>query len=668
MTDSTILHAPPVRIAGESVPEGKVVDFLTGQFVSDTPEEYVRQNVERDLVHRLDYPANDCAPEFRIRVGSSNKRIDIAVFHPGSEHMQENIYIVVECKKPGTNPQNRRDGIEQCKSYIASCVNAKYGLWTNGDDRYLFAKREKRGAFSFDEIVELPAFRQSEEDAQRPQRKDLKPATADNLLFAFRRCHNYISGTDGMHKTEAFWELLKLVFAKVEDERSRSLEFYVTPSERSSATSAQSTKSRIERLFTSKVVRKYPTIFPTAESQSVQLKPNTVAFVVSQLQSYSLLRSAVDVKGKAYEEIVGSNLRGDRGEFFTPRNACLMAVSMLNPEPGERLIDPACGTGGFLITAMNHALDLIEREEQSGWVDPQRATEFEIRERDDRRLDYLSQCVFGLDLNPSLVRAAKMNMVMNNDGSGGLWQANSLANPHAWSPETLERAPLGSIDVLVSNPPFGANITIDDDDILRQYDLAAVWDRSHDTSWSIRRDSNGNKVLQKSQPPEILFIERAVQFLKEGTGRMAIVIPNGILNNPALGYVRQWLMEQTQLLAVVDIARELFQPKNDTQTSMVLARRLTAAEREQAHKKRLEYPVFMAVAEKVGHDKRGNAIYRRTPEGEDVVVTRTESLLETAAEEGGEYVKEVEVKERLLDDELPDVARAYRQWLGEHGV
>lgn len=549
---------------------------------------------------------------------------------------------------------------------MAACVNAKYGLWTNGDDRYVFAKREKRGGFTFDEIVEIPAYGQSEEDAQRPRRQDLKPATADNLLFAFRRCHNYIAGTDGMHKTEAFWELLKLVFCKVEDERSRSLDFYVTPSERGSATSAQGAKTRIERLFTTKVVKKYPTIFTTAESQAIQLKPNTVAFVVGQLQSYSLLRSPIDVKGKAYEEIVGSNLRGDRGEFFTPRNACKMAVTMINPQPDERLLDPACGTGGFLITAMNHALELIEREEQATWADPQHPSEFEVRERDNRRLDYLGECVFGLDLNPALVRAAKMNMVMNNDGSGGLWQANSLANPHTWDTDARDRIQLGSIDVVVTNPPFGANITIDDNDVLRQYDLAAMWDQQEDGSWEQRLDKNGLKVLQKNQPPEVLFIERCVQLLKPGTGRMAMVIPNGILNNPALGYVRQWLMEHTQLLAVVDMARELFQPKNDAQTSMVLARRLTADEQKQARERQLEYPVFRAVAEKVGHDKRGNLIYRRTPEGEDVVISRTETLIDVAAEDGGEYLKDVEVKERLVDDELPEVARAYQQWLGEH--
>lgn len=152
------------------------------------------------------------------------------------------------------------------------------------------------------------------------------------------------------------------------------------------------------------------------------------------------------------------------------------------------------------------------------------------------------QYVFGFDLNPSLVRAAKMNMVMNNDGEGGLFQANSLANPHTWNPDAAKAVPLGSIDVLFTNPPFGANIVIDDEQVLEQYDLAAVWDKQANGSWEMRLDKNGRKVLQKSQPPEILFIERCVQFLTPGTGRMAIVIPNGILNNPALGYVRQWIL------------------------------------------------------------------------------------------------------------------------------
>lgn len=655
--------APSVRI--EAVPEGKVADFLTGRHIQDTPEEYVRQNIEKALVRQYKYEARDCEPEFPVKVGSSRKRVDVVVFEAGAEHKQENAYILVETKRAGVSPSNRTEGIEQLRSYMAACLSVRYGLWTNGDEHYCLAKRVDSDRLTFEEIIEIPSYGQSEADAQRPKRKDLKAATADNLLFAFRRCHNYIAGTEGKQKPEAFWELLKLIFCKIEDERSRAIDFYATVGERANATSAVATKGRIQRLFTDKVVAKYPTIFTTSD-QVIDLKPTVVAFVVSQLQGYSLLHSPVDVKGVAYEEIVGSNLRGDRGEFFTPRNACRMAVTMLNPQPEEKLLDPACGTGGFLITAMNHVLATIERGEREQWDDPARGRDEEQAELHRARQAYLSEKVNGLDLNPGLVRAAKMNMVMNNDGSGGLWQANSLSNPRTWSAEAASRLELGTVDVCVSNPPFGANIVIDDGAVLEQYDLAAMWDRAPERGWVMRRDKHGNRALQKSLPPEILFVERIVQFLRPGTGRAAIVIPNGILNNPALGYIRTWLMTHVQVLAVVDMARELFQPKNDTQTSMVLVRRLSKAEAEAAEAGTFEYPIFMAATDRIGHDKRGNVLYRRTEAGEDILKTRQETTAEIDQETGKEVLRTVEVKERQIDDDLEDVATAYMRWLNEH--
>lgn len=658
------LSAPPAVTVG-AIPDGKIVDFLTGKFVNDTPEEYVRQNIEKALVRQYKYAATHCQPEFRIRMGSAKPRVDIAVFPPTEKHEQAHAHILIETKKPNTSPQDKKEGIGQLQSYMAACPNALYGLWTNGDDRFCFARRVKAGKIIFEEILDIPAAGQTEADAARPKRADLMPATADNLLFAFRRCHNYIAGTEGMQKPEAFWELLKIIFCKIEDERSKVMEFFVAPAELSGATAAAVAKVRITKLFTDKVVRKYPKIFVGADRE-IQLKANVVAYVVSQLQRYSLLASPVDVKGVAYEEVVGSNLRGDRGEFFTPRNACRMAVAMLNPQPDERLLDPACGTGGFLITAMNHSLKILAESERAAWANPQHPTDAERQEHYRKRTEYLSQRVFGFDLNPSLVRAAKMNMVMNNDGEGGLFQANSLANPHTLNPDAAKAVPLGSIDVLFTNPPFGANIVIDDEEVLDQYDLAGVWDQQANGSWQMRLDKNGRKVLQKSQPPEILFIERCVQFLSPGAGRMAMVIPNGILNNPALGYVRQWILQHTQVLAVVDMARDLFQPKNDTQTSMVLMRRLSAEEERAAVTKGLSYPIFMAVAEKIGHDKRGSTIYRRTADGKDVIAAKKEWVTEIDEASGEEVRKEIEVRDRVVDDELPQVAEAYPVWLSDH--
>lgn len=647
-----------------AIPEGKIVDFLTGKVVNDTPEEYVRQNIEKALIRQYRYAQGDCLPEVRLNVGSSKKRADIVIYRAGAPHTQENIRVLIETKQAGANPRSKKDGVAQLMSYMAACPNADYGLWTNGDDRFCFARRVKSGQYEFEEIVDIPAAGQTESEAQRPKRKDLMPAAADNLLFAFRRCHNYIAGTMGMQKTDAFWELLKLIFCKIEDERAGVLQFFVTSTELSSATAAQAARKRIEKLFTDKVVQKYPAIFVGADRE-IALKPNVVAYVVSQLQRYSLLATSVDVKGIAYEEVVGSNLRGDRGEFFTPRNACRMAVQMIDPRPHELMLDPACGTAGFLTIAMNHALDYIEREERGQWANPARGTEAERQELYRKRAEYLSSKVVGVDLNPALVRAAKMNMVMNNDGSGGLFQANSLANPHSWEPATSASVRLGTFDVIFTNPPFGANIVIDDEEVLRQYDLAAMWDEVSPDEWTMRRDSHGDRVLQKSQPPEILFIERCVQMLKEGTGRMAIVLPNGILNNPALGYVRSWLLMNTQILAVADMARELFQPKNDTQTSMVLLRRLSTDERRRASARELDYPIFMAVAEMVGKDKRGNVVYRHTDQGEDVMVVRRETVHDIDPESGAEVLSTVEVRERLVDDELPEVGLSYSRWIAE---
>jgi type I restriction enzyme M protein len=656
--------APPPATAIGAIPDGKVVDFLTGRFVKDTAEEYVRQNIEKGLVRQYKYAAGDCDPEFHIKMGSAKPRVDIVIFPPAAKHKQADAYILIETKKPGTSPKDKKEGIGQLQSYMAACPNAAHGLWTNGDDRFCFAKRIKGGKVLFEEIVDIPAAGQSEADAARPKRADLMPATADNLLFAFRRCHNYIAGTEGMQKPEAFWELLKIIFCKIEDERSKVLEFFVAPGELASAAAAASAKTRITKLFSEKVLKKYPTIF-VGSDREIHLKPNVAAYVMSQLQRYSLLASPVDVKGVAYEEVVGSNLRGDRGEFFTPRNACRMAVEMLAPQPNERLLDPACGTGGFLITAMNHSLKVLDDSEQVSWADPQHPTDSERQELYRKRVEYLSQRVFGFDLNPSLVRAAKMNMVMNNDGEGGLFQANSLANPHTWNPDAAEAVPLQSIDILFTNPPFGANIVVDDENVLEQYDLATVWDQQADNSWQVRTDKHGQRVLQKSQPPEILFIERCVQFLVLGTGRMAMVIPNGILNNPALGYVRQWILRHTQILSVVDMARDLFQPKNDTQTSMVLIRRLSREEESTAALRGLEYPIFLAVSEKIGHDKRGATIYRRDPEGNDLIVERIEPVTEIDATTGTEVTKYIEVRDRVVDDELPQVAEAYAKWLVE---
>ncbi len=354
----------------------------------------------------------------------------------------------------------------------------------------------------------------------------------------------------------------------------------------------------------------FSTIFK--RNEGFELEPRVLAYLVSQLQMYSLLESDVDVKGRAYEEIVGSNLRGDRGEFFTPRNICQMAVTMLDPGENQLVLDPACGTGGFLITAMTHVIEKIRPAELKKWKgDISRAYE-PIRARVQR---FAERFIADLDFNPELVKASKMNMVMNNDGAGGIYQANSLENPAVWTDDLRKRELLGKVDILFTNPPFGSKILVTDPVILEQYDLGHNWiyDKTTDR-WEIQPN------VGRSQPPEILFIERCVRFLRPG-GRCAMVLPDGILGSPGLGYVREWILRHTRVLASIDLHPDTFQPHVSIQTSVLVLQRkdpqLVAV--EQAAKRLNDYRVFMAVANHIGHDKRGNRTYVRDKHGNEVV-------------------------------------------------
>ncbi|MDR0593437.1 MAG: N-6 DNA methylase [Bifidobacteriaceae bacterium] len=634
------------------VPPGKVLDFIDGTVRDYTPEEYVRQEILKSLVREYGYPPQSIEVERSIKFGARSARVDIAIFRDGldaAQHSQESVAIIVECKKPGTSPRDKKAGVDQLVSYMAACPNADLGMWTNGTD--LQVKHAHRGEEGWEavDIPDLPRHGQRA-DLNRPSFDQLRPAASDSLLFAFRRAHDYIAGNQGLQKPEAFWELLKLIFCKIHDERSSpEPQFYATPAERGNAAGQMRAKRRIGALFGA-VKESYPQIFRPAEE--VELQPGVLAFVVTQLQMFSLLTSDVDVKGKAYEEVVGSNLRGDRGEFFTPRNVCQMMVEMTDPQEADLVLDPACGTGGFLVCAMNHVIDAIRSEVRSSRR-PRDAEDQVIR---DRARQFLESRIVGLDFNPSLVRATKMNMVMNNDGSGGLFQANSLAPGATWPDDLRARDLFGAVDVILTNPPFGAKIPIDDPATLAQYDLGHMWSYDPGTDKWLRDD----RVT--SRPPEILFIERCVQLLKPGQGRAAIVLPDGILGSPGLGFVRQWLLERTILLASVDMHPDTFQPFTSVQTSVLLIQRKSDAQLavEASTGPVQDYEVFMAVCDRIGHDKRGNATYVRDDQGYELIAETTEAVTETARGRAGRHTTQA----RVRDDNTRQIAQAFRAWLG----
>lgn len=638
------------------VQQGKVLDFIDGKTQRpETPEEYVRQEIAKSLVREYRYEKADIEVEFVVRVGSRKPRADLVIFPRGAEHSQEKALIIVECKASTVKAADKKDGVGQLQSYMAACPNVTYGMWTNGVERFCYRRVVKDGQVNIDDVPDLPEFGRGDEAEDRPRFDQLKPATSDALLFAFRRCHNYIAGNQGLQKPQAFWELLKLIFCKIHDERhSDEVEFYAGANERHGVNGPLKVQKRIEALFT-QVKNDYPTIFK--KSESIELKPVVLAYLVTQLQMYSLLESDIDVKGRAYEEIVGSNLRGDRGEFFTPRNICRMAVEMLDPTEKQLILDPACGTGGFLITAMNHVIEKIRAAELAKWGNNLNRAEEAVKGRIRK---FAENSIVGMDFNPELVKASKMNMVMNNDGAGGLFQANSLEAPPTWDPDLVERNIMGRVDILFTNPPFGSKIPVSDPTILEKYDLGHIWtyDKAAD-QWK------KTESVQKSQPPEILFIERCVKFLKPGTGRAAIVLPDGILGSPGLGYVREWILRNARILASVDLHPDTFQPDVSIQTSVLVLERkskeLMAV--EAAANTINDYPVFMAVANHIGHDKRGNKTYVRDRKGNEVI-EEIEELVKEWTNGTPTYGRQT-TRKKVVDDNTIQIAQEFRRWLSE---
>lgn len=660
-----------------TIPDGHIADYIDGKFRKDTPEEYVRQNIEKRLVVEHKYLPDQISPEMSIKLGSGTKRVDIAVFQDGGAHKQEQIYIIIECKKEKTEPTDRKEGVEQLKSYMAACLNCEWGMWTNGKTKFVFRKiHAPGGKIYFEEPNDIPSKGRDLSEIDRPNRESLKLATEDNLLFAFKTCHNHIYVNDGMQKQPAFFELLKVIFCKILDERNipHPIEFYAGSKEKLTNDGQLTVKNRIGKIF-QKVKNRYPNIFD--KNDEVKLKPISLAYIVGELQKYSFLDTVIDVKGKAYEEIVGANLRGDRGEFFTPRNVQRMTIKMLDIPLDAKVLDPACGTGGFLVIAMNGVICSLQEQliASSGkvrakWTDAQRETLAE------RIREIASQNFFGFDINPDLVKATKMNMVMNTDGSGNILQNDSLKVPHEWSDDlkntlcnlfnlekgSIRRASdLALFDVIVTNPPFGTQLPIKDQNILEQYDLGHVWKKDQATGRLQKTDQ-----MASSRAPEVLFIERCWQFLKPGK-RMGIVLPNAILGAPGPEYacIREWILQHCRIVASIQLHPDTFQPRNGTQTSVLILQKKTQEEIQRGQKS--DYNIFFAMADKVGHDKRGNPLYRRDNEGNEILISETPPKEYDVTAQEDITIRNLP-KKRVIDDQTSDIAEIFLKWKRKEGL
>lgn len=518
--------------------------------------------------------------------------VDIAVFTTSTKLYSE-CYIIVECKKP-----TRKEGEEQLKQYLNLCPSAQIGIWFNGQE-HLYLKRQvtSSGVSKYPEFFSLPRYGQTLSSVGEIRRKDLKQPV--NLKATFKDIRNYLAGNaTGITRDEQFAkEIINILFCKINDEADFHkgpddyMDFHANDGEPPSAV-----KARIVKYFKNEVKLQYEDVFD--DSDKITLDDDSLAYVVGELQGYALMDAEREAIGEAFEIFIGPALRGPEGQFFTPRNVVKMMIDILNPQSKELILDPACGSGGFLIAGLEHVWGKIEEEGlKNNWGKDKIKQE---------QLAIAGRYFRGIDKDSFLAKVTKSYMAIVGDGRGGVFCENSLKDPDKWSAKTRDKVEVGLFDVIVTNPPFGSKIQVKGANILRQYDLGHVWKLNKNTNLWERQESE----LYDSQPPQILFLERCLQLLKEG-GRLGIILPESLFGMPTYHYFVQWLRANAKIIGIISMPEELFQPHTHAKTCVVFVEKT---------KPNHDYEIFLDGAEWCGHDSRGNPTIRTLEDGRKVLL------------------------------------------------
>ncbi|MDW9468673.1 N-6 DNA methylase [Sinorhizobium meliloti] len=588
--ESVIAVGGDLPETGEIVDSGPVTitDYISGKSVRATPEELDAVQVfSKRLVEELGYPKEyiQTRPQFRVRSSPSGGKaksypIDIAVFS-AARKLESDSYMIVECKK-----RTRKDGEEQLKIYMTMSP-AQIGVWFNGHDHlYLLKEYREGGEIHWSSLPSLPKFGQTISDIGTARRRDLVPPT--NLKTTLRDIRNHLAGnTTGITRDqELAIEITSILFCKIYDEINSAPDdlpqfraAYLEPGEQ--------ILSRINKLFDA-VRDEYPDVF--RDNEVLSLDAESLRYIVGELQNYCLIEASRDAIGDAFEVFIGPAVRGEEGQFFTPRNVVQMMIEVVDPKPGQTIIDPACGSGGFLIVALEKVWSILEEEAVAKNWTPQ------LLER--RRKEVASRCFRGTDKDAFLTKITKAYMAIIGDGRGGIFCEDSLADLSSWHPDAAKKIQLNTFDIVVTNPPFGSKIKVTGAQKLGQYDLAKRWKapKTESDDWS----QDGS--YRTEQSPQVLFIERCIQLLKPN-GKLAIVLPESIFGMPVYGYVVEYLFKNFSLRGFVSLPEEVFQPYTHAKTCVLFLQKRPPKEDES---------IEMAIADWCGHDSRGNPTLRTT--------------------------------------------------------
>ena len=575
---------------------------LKSKWLVMKPEEEVRQKYICRLADSYGYSLDQMDQEIQVsnsQRGQGAARADIVVWR-SKEDKESKKYplIVVECKAESVTI--RKEDYYQGMNY-ASWAHADFFVTTNLKETRIFRIVKGQIPDKLDEIVDIPnalkANNQKEIDKLLKQTKAFTRDEFSKLLF---KCHNIIRNNDKLSPEAAFDEISKILFIKIRYERSNS-DSQIFSADR--FTALKKSREEYNKEMNIKDEKPfYQHLFDLTKQEfvhdhlfddnaKIEIRENSFEQIVKELEIYNLSTTSDDVKGIAFEKFLGKTFRGELGQFFTPRTIVDFMVSVLDPQEGELVCDPCCGSGGFLIKAFEYVREKIEKdiEQQKEDIKAQfygdeydkmsdkkkQEVEAEVSQtfsylneelninNEKGRLRSLSfDCIFGTDANPRMARTAKMNMIMHGDGHGGVHHHDGLLNVNGIFENRF--------DVILTNPPFGARVEKDlkiseadkftDEAKIEEY-KELYGKEEYERALSQVNDNVGKSLLSlykiDSSLTEVLFIERCLNLLKPG-GRMGIVLPEGVLNNTNLQKARDFVEGKAKILLIVSIPQDVF--------------------------------------------------------------------------------------------------------------
>ncbi len=526
----------------------------------NNPEEKVQAETFLSLVLNYGYPVNRIQQFVSVQMGSETKEADIIVY--GDDEC-EYTYILVECKKEEITDQQFKIAVDQAYSYCVA-EGGKY-VWTTSkiiNEYYEVPKERPRSRISIPDIPQFGVnklapykyvkggFLQSEGDDEvinlvsepDPNTKqkffDLEVVSENELTKIFIQAHQALWGGGERNPSEAFDELDKLIFCKIWDEKhprkiGQPYEFQLFRDEK-----PEDLLDRVKKIY-AVGEKEAPEVF----TDGIKLTANETLTIVKYFQRINLNKTDLDSKGKAFETFMGSFFRGDFGQYFTPRPIVKFIVDCLPITHKSRVLDTSCGSGGFLL----HALDKVREQADHFYNIKQEPVQHK-----EHWHNFAEKNLFGIEINTQIARTAKMNMIIHDDGHTNVIASDGLLSDVAMQTKSGNKQFIyGTFDFIITNPPFGSSIKQTEKAYMNQYNLAIK-----EVDW-LNTTASGKAALRDSQSTEVLFMEQCHKFLTE-QGYLAVVIPDGILTNSSLQYVRDNIEEMYRIVAVVSMPQTAF--------------------------------------------------------------------------------------------------------------